>query len=118
MAAVEGKNKEAEAVKAIQKETTEVVTVQIEVGFEQLLKMVEQLPDTKRIEFLDTLQAQLEEEKLIEPRTDEAQRKQVQKEKANAVMQRFIDQAPNDGEGEELDANLTDRELLEMIKNI
>lgn len=116
MAAVQAKNQEAEDLKAIQKETTDVVTVQIEVGFEQLLKMVGQLPDAKRIEFLDILQAQLEEEKLIEPRTDEAQRKQVQKEKANAVMQRFIDQAPSDGE--ELDANLTDRELLEMIKNI
>lgn len=115
------------AVKAIQKETTEVVAVQIDIEFEQLLKMVKQLPEEKRIEFLDTLQAQLEEEKLIKPRTDEDQRRHYIPEpkpdrpscKKPKVTRELIKQwEESEDEGEELDANLTDRELLEMIKNI
>lgn len=108
MAAITGKKEEVK----------DTITINFTIGFDELLAMVQQLPDAKQVEFLDALQAQLEKEKLIKPRTDEDQRKQAQKEERDAVMQRFIDQAPNDGEGEELDANLTDKELLEMIKNI
>lgn len=80
--------------------------------FEELFEGVQGLTDVERVAFLDKLQEQLEEEKLIEPRTDEAQRKQAR----DKMFDEWIKESDN--EGEELDANLTDRELLEMIKNI
>lgn len=71
------------------KEISSVLTIELGVGFEQIWHLIEQLSDDRRIDLLNQLQAALEEEKLIKPRTDEDQREQAAKAEMNITLQQF-----------------------------
>lgn len=99
--------------------------IQVAIDFEQLFNLVQQLSNQQQVAFLDKLQAKLEAEKLIKPRTDEDQRRDYVPApkphrpgyKKPLVTQELIEKwEAEEEEEEELDANLTERELVEMLK--
>ena len=105
-----------------------IPTIQFEVAFDQIWSLIRQLSDEKQLELLNKLQAELEREKIIKPRMDEDQRRnyipspkpdssEYNKPKVSKedVIKWWNEE--NDDK-EELDADLTDEELLKMIKNI
>lgn len=110
------------------KEASSVLTIELGIGFEQIWHLIQQLPDEQRINLLNQLQATLETEKLIKPRTDEDQRRDYvpsQRPKHPNYKKPMVTEedilkweAEEFDKEEDLDENLTDEEFVEMLKKI
>lgn len=67
-------------MEVLKKEKTVAEIVQLDVGFDQIWHLVQQLSIARQIDFLDKLQAELEAGKHIKPRINDEEEKSDEKE--------------------------------------
>lgn len=103
-------------------EATKTTNVQLEISFEQIWTLIQQLTDDKQVELLDKLQERLEKDKIIAIRQD----RKAQYEKG-LTLEQIISEPYQDikyfnieeeafPEGEEIE--MTDEEFLESLKEL
>lgn len=97
-------------------------TVNLEVQFDQIWGLIQQLPDIRQVELLDKLQKRLEDNKIIAIRQDRKQQyenrltlKQMENEPPLDIEYfKVEEEAFPDGE----EVEMTDEEFYESLKNL
>lgn len=102
------------------KEITLKLDLNIEVSFEQIWDLLQQLSDEKQVEMLDQLQGRLEKDGIIAIRQD----RKAQYEVGLTIEQmlnepkEFINYFDVDKEASEEEPEISDEEFYESLKNI